>query len=262
MAMHVEYHMHLGFDGSLMYAHSDLADSLAASPVLQRLVARERLGLVHWQHTTQYVRRGTYDQAMIHNHALLALWARNAWAFITGACQHSRLEKTKTSMIENQSVQQSSTHHNSDLDELFSTPQPTTVHALLGPGGCLANMEAISIPLYDTLCAQCMQTPRLPGTPSAESALWLNASGLDALQHYTLQHREPLQVKMLVQADLVHQFFVHDSLLWEATPKAREGRVQGRDCAFVVHMRNLVDVRVNEVGEYQNTTKWMWMTVP
>lgn len=90
-----------------------------------------------------------------------------------------------------------------DLDELFSTPIPTTVHALLGAGGCLANMEAISIPLYDTLCTLCMRTPRQPGTPSEESSLWLNTSGLDPLQHYTLQHREPMEVKLLVQADSV-----------------------------------------------------------
>lgn len=57
----------------------------------------------------------------------------------------------------------------------------------------------------------------------------------------------------------VHQFFVHDTLVWDGSPKAREGRVQGRDCAFVVHMRNLVDVRVQDVGEYDNTTAWMWM---
>lgn len=57
----------------------------------------------------------------------------------------------------------------------------------------------------------------------------------------------------------VHQFFVHDALLLEATPKAREGWIKGRDCAFVVHMRNLVDVRVEQVGEYDNTSAWMWM---
>lgn len=61
---------------------------------------------------TQIDERHTYDQGMVHNHALLALWQRNAWLFVT------------------------------DLDELFATPVPATVQSLLAPGGCLAATKA------------------------------------------------------------------------------------------------------------------------
>ena len=56
--------------------------------------------------------RNTYDQGVIHNHALLALWQRNAWLFLT------------------------------DLDELLATPVPATVQSLLAPGGCLGQTKA------------------------------------------------------------------------------------------------------------------------
>lgn len=61
---------------------------------------------------------------MIFNHALLALWGRGAYVFLT------------------------------DMDELLVATQPTSLPALLS--GCFQWGDHITVPEYDTLCADCV----------------------------------------------------------------------------------------------------------
>lgn len=223
--LHVDYHTRMGFAGTLLYVHNTMADSMGTHPALQQLVAQGRLGLVQWRYMAQYVEMGTYDQVVVHNHALLALWARNAWAFITGmgvcgcGCggwggvgyKATFDLRTPHVYIRNYLVLHTSptrTRPSSsripDLDELLATPHPTNVHALLGPGGCMSGHQTITLPQYDTLCQSCVGVDQRStefdhgvdhDVLHGEAGMWLgNATGLKPLKEYTLRNTSPLQV--------------------------------------------------------------------
>lgn len=63
-------------------------------------------------------------QAVIFNHALLALWGKGAYVFLT------------------------------DLDELLVSVQPTSLASLLA--GCFRWGDHITLTEYDTLCGECV----------------------------------------------------------------------------------------------------------
>lgn len=65
-----------------------------------------------------------WSQAVVFNHALLALWGRGAYVFLT------------------------------DVDELLVTVQPSSLPALLS--GCFQWGDHITLPEYDTLCQGCV----------------------------------------------------------------------------------------------------------
>lgn len=78
-------------------------------------------------HGVWWVDDGTENlqlQAVIFNHALLSLWGRGAYVFLT------------------------------DIDELLVAVQPTSFQTLLS--GCFQWADHVTLPEYDTLCSACI----------------------------------------------------------------------------------------------------------
>ncbi len=177
IAVHTEYHRHLGAAGTLFYFNDEYLGLFAQAHRLHVLQQQRVLHMVPWPylnliegahtfdqveyshlvggwvwgwshylflvclcvllcvccyacwcmllaHTNQYPPITTPTQGVVFNHALLALWGRGAYVFMT------------------------------DMDELLVTTYPSSVQGLLT--GCFSMGDHITLEEYDTLCVDCL----------------------------------------------------------------------------------------------------------
>ena len=176
-------HKRIGFQGTLVYTTSTFLGDVIAQPAVQQHVDSGYLHVVRFDylpdllsHSGRYIQvcferiaiptnhACVFVQAVEANHALLAMWGRNAWLLLT------------------------------DLDELFSTRVPSSVGRMLRqPDGCLLHgqkahewwegaPEQVHLDLVDVYCATCP-----PGVRGEANVLARNAA-VDVLEHWTVRY--------------------------------------------------------------------------
>lgn len=188
LRMHIDWHRALGVAADFVYITSEYIKYLD-DPSLEPYLSSDLLLPVLWDVFPRIDQVVHYDQVMVYSHALLALWRRNAYAFLT------------------------------DIDELLVTPAPATVPDLLQQG-CLRGVHQALIDSFGTYCEGCLPGGNAAGrkggdghAPVSELELW-DQETLSPLTRYMLRSENIIGLpKVLAHADYVTHVFVHSGFI-------------------------------------------------